>query len=97
MARSFKKNPVVRERRRNGKAQRYIKRQASRAVRKAGDVPAGKQYRKFYCSWNISDYAFRNTWDDYISFMSNRRYGRELTEDEIKKERRYWERCYYRK
>ena len=73
MSRSYKhrKGAVIHIKERNSK---FGKRQASAAVRRAADVPDGKQYRKFYCSWNISDYAwierkytrdeFRRKWFD---------------------------------
>ena len=54
MSRSYKKSPINKDR--NNKAE---KRQASRAVRRASDVPNGKQFRKVYCSWEISDWSFR--------------------------------------
>ena len=51
-----------------------VARQAAAAVRRATDVPNGKQYRKYYCSWNISDHSwiekkytrdeFRRKWFD---------------------------------
>ncbi len=73
MSRSYKhrKSKVVHIKEQNSK---FGKRQASAAVRRAVDVPNGKQYRKYYCSWNISDYAwidqkytrdeFRRKWFD---------------------------------
>lgn len=54
MSRSFKKSPINKDR--NSKSG---KRFASRAVRRASDVPNGKQFRKVYCSWDISDWRFR--------------------------------------
>ncbi len=73
MSRSYKhrKGSVIHTKEQNDK---FHKRQASSAVRRADDVPSGKQYRKFYCSWNISDYQwtdskytrdeFRHKWFD---------------------------------
>ena len=73
MSRSYKyrKGAVIHFKEKNSK---FAKKQASAAVRRAVDVPDGKQYRKFYCSWNISDYAwiekkytrdeFRRNWFD---------------------------------
>ena len=29
------------------------------------DIPDGNRYKHLYNSWNISDYAFRMTWEDY--------------------------------
>lgn len=73
MSRSYKhrKSAVVHIKDKNNK---FCKRQAAAAVRRADDVPDGKQYRKYYCSWNISDYSwtekkytreeFRRKWFD---------------------------------
>lgn len=83
MSRSYKhrKSPVVHIKEQNSK---YGKRQASAAVRRAAEVPNGKQYRKFYCSWNISDYEwtetkytrdeFRHRWFDTSHFNADK-YG----------------------
>ena len=54
MSRSYKKSPINKER--NNKVG---KRLASRAVRRESDVQNGRQFRKIYCSWDISDWSFR--------------------------------------
>ena len=36
---------------------KYGKRHANHIVRRAADVPSGRCYRKFYCSYNICDYV----------------------------------------
>ena len=81
MSRSYKhrKSAVVHVKEQNSK---FGKRQASAAVRRAADVPNGRQYRKFYCSWNISDYEwtekkytrdeFRRKWFDTSHFNADR-------------------------
>ena len=73
MSKSYKhrKSAVIHFKEQNSK---FGKKQASLAVRRAVDVPNGKQYKKFYCSYNISDYAwiepkytrdeFRRKWFD---------------------------------
>lgn len=53
MSRSYKKSPINKDR--NNKAG---KRFASRAVRRASDVPNGNKFKKFYCSWDICDWRF---------------------------------------
>ena len=60
MSRSYKhrKGTVIHFKERNSK---FAKKRASAAVRRTVDVPNGKQYRKFYCSWDISDYAWIET------------------------------------
>ena len=57
MSRSYKhrKSAVVHFKEQNSK---FGKRQAAAAVRRAADVPNGSQYKKYYCSWDISDYAW---------------------------------------
>lgn len=82
MSRSYKhrKSKVVHFKDQNNK---FCKRQASAVVRRAADVPNGKQYRKYYCSWNISDYAwieqkytrdeFRRKWFDTSLYNTDRR------------------------
>ena len=36
---------------------KFGKRYANHIVRRAADVPSGRCYRKFYCSYNICDYV----------------------------------------
>jgi hypothetical protein len=46
---------------------RFIKNYANRVVRRTQDVPNGKAYRKYFESWNISDY--KGLWkSEYESF-----------------------------
>ena len=85
MSRSYKhrKSPVVHIKDPNNK---FCKKKASAAVRRAADVPNGKQYRKFYCSWDISDYAwtekkytreeFRRKWFDTSHYNADK-YGKD--------------------
>ena len=54
MSRSYKKSPINKDR--NNK---WGKRLASRAVRRAADVPNENRFKKLYCSWDISDWSFR--------------------------------------
>ena len=80
MSRSYKhrKSAVVHFKEQNSK---FGKRQAAAAVRRAADVPNGNQYRKYYCSWNISDYAwiekkyprdeFRRKWFDTAHYNAD--------------------------
>lgn len=37
---------------------KFGKKSASSAVRRAEDVPNGKAYKKFFCSYNICDYRW---------------------------------------
>ncbi len=62
MSRSYKRNPVVKD----GKSGRIGKRFANKKVRRyKGEIPNGKGYKKIYESWNIHDYAFRDTYEDH--------------------------------
>ena len=53
MSRSYKKSLWIKDR------SPFHKKQANRKVRRSEDVPNGKAYRKFYESYDISDYAFQ--------------------------------------
>ncbi len=57
MSRSYRKSPVVTLQQcdQPGTA-KLAKRRANRAVRAANEVPDGKAYRKYSCSWEICDY-----------------------------------------
>jgi len=52
---------------------RWAKNRANRKVRKTGEVPNGKAYRKFYNPWNIQDWSSR--WDPWPSVITNWRTG----------------------
>jgi len=49
-----------------GKARRFYKRLANKAVRRTKNIVNGGTYRKVYCSWMICDFKFRwsETWAD---------------------------------
>lgn len=51
------------------KRKKFYKRQASKKVRRAEDVPDGKAYRKFYDPWDITDYRFM--WNGKSYFLPN--------------------------
>ena len=53
MSRSYKRTPIYTDYSR--KTTKYFKRQASHKIRRSTDVPDGRAYRKFYCSWYIHD------------------------------------------
>ena len=101
MSRSYKhrKSPVVHIKDPNNK---FCKKQASAAVRRAADVPNGKQYRKFYCSWDISDYEwtetkytreeFRRKWFDTSHYNADK-YGKDRF-DHYRKRYRNWREAY---
>jgi len=49
------------------KGKKISKRFANKTVRNADDVPNGKAYRKYFESWNISDYRFFMDSEPYFS------------------------------
>lgn len=53
MSRSYKKFTVNKDA--NNK---FCKRQASKKVRRIRDMPNGKRFKRYYCSWDISDWRF---------------------------------------
>lgn len=56
MSKSYKKNPVCKDR------NPWAKGQANKKVRKYKDTIAnGKQYKKIYSSWNICDWVYYET------------------------------------
>ena len=59
MSRSYKKNPFIKDAARKGPTYKSGKQIANRIVRHTGDIPGGGGCRKVYCSYNISDFAFR--------------------------------------
>ena len=64
MSRSYKKSPVCKD-----PNNKYMKRFANKTVRHSMSVPDGKAYRKFFQSYNISDYSFR------CSLLEQKKYG----------------------
>ena len=63
MSRSYKHNHICTDRKHGAK---YWKRQANRKVRHSFNVPNGKQYRRFYDSWEIHDFVCRESKYDAI-------------------------------
>jgi len=53
MSRSYKKSPVF-----GDKANKWVKRQASKAVRRERYLDNGGAYKKCYEQWNIRDFAY---------------------------------------
>ena len=64
MSRSYKKSPVCKD-----QNNRFMKRFANKTVRHSMSVPDGKAYRKFFQSYNISDYSF------LCSLLEQKKYG----------------------
>ena len=62
MSRSYKKEPVVKDYNRNSK--KYANRKVRRIFKNC-DYPNGSAYKKLYCSWDICDWRFRETYREY--------------------------------
>lgn len=58
MSRSYKKTPVCTD---HTYGRQWFKRKANKRVRKSADVPNGKKYKKYSCTWDIHDYRMRWT------------------------------------
>ena len=56
MSRSYKKNPVVKDKGKNEK------RFANKKVRRTKNVPNGGAYKKVYNQYDICDYCWRTCW-----------------------------------
>lgn len=64
MARSYRKNPILKYAPKDGT---YGKNQANRRVRRfKGDLPSGSCYKRLYCAWDIHDYVSRQTLGDHL-------------------------------
>jgi len=60
LARSVKKNPFCKD---GQKSKKIPKRFSNKAVRHILEIPSGKCYKKYYCSWNICDYISYWSWE----------------------------------
>ena len=70
MSRSYKKHPCIKE---SSPHTKYGKKFANRKVRKSEETLQHKDYKKQYCSWEISDYRFYMTRKEVISeFFASR-------------------------
>lgn len=60
MSRSYKKIPLVKDKNKGSK------KFANRTVRRYDDsIASGGGYRKIFCSYNISDFSFTETFEEY--------------------------------
>lgn len=89
MSRSYKKTPNV-SCGYGGRWRKTAKRLANKRVRKANDVPDGKVFKKYYCSWDICDYVFLETEEDFVMSQQWRKKYKEMTDDDIVQEFRRW-------
>ena len=86
MSRSYKKFRCIKDRCKIGtKKYAQPKTYANRTVRRSEDIPNGSGYKKYYCSWDISDHRFlpkkekienselRSVWES--NYRIRRKYG----------------------
>ena len=57
MGKSYRK-PYVSDGYKGSRRRQFYKNYANRVVRKSKNVPDGKAYKKYFCSYDISDYNF---------------------------------------
>lgn len=77
MSRSYKRYPVTGDTV-NKKERKRLANQAVRAkLRNANELPQRNSYRKLYDSWDICDFLFTETWEEYRDFWEE--LGKETT------------------
>ena len=57
MSRSYRK-PWVTDGYKGSKRKQFFKRLANKVVRRSNEVPDGKAFRKFFCTYDICDFKF---------------------------------------
>ena len=97
MSRSFKKHPVLQCCKAQGE-----KHFANKRVRRTRGIPNGKAYRKVYNSYDICDYRWRETFDEFQVKTRCQKILRSFTEIEpctwdISDSKNDWEKDYRRK
>lgn len=66
MSRSYKKNPVVKDGTTAKMGKKYANRKIRRQLNDADEeLLSGGKYKKAYESWDIRDYSFTKTFEDY--------------------------------
>lgn len=65
MSRSYRKNPVVKDRY-GSKALKFYKRLSNKKVRHSSEIYNHCSYKKVFDSWKIHDYKSRVSKNDYI-------------------------------
>ena len=67
MSRSYKKNPVVKDSSRKAKkfANHRVRNRLGTKHNRIIAFGNGSQYKKLFCSYDISDWLFRETWLEY--------------------------------
>lgn len=61
MSRSYKKNPIIKDKNKG------MKQIANKKVRHhKGNIANGNAYKKLFSSYDICDYSFRETYEEYL-------------------------------
>ena len=97
MSRSYKKHPYLKE---SSKHTKYGKKFANRKVRNSDDTLQHRDYKKQYCSWEISDYKFYMSKQEIIDefFASrNEEYHWMKKFKTLKEALTWWKKTYLRK
>ena len=97
MSRSYKKHPYLKE---SSQHTKYGKKFANRTVRNSDDTLQHRDYKKQYCSWEISDYKFYMTKQEVIDgfFASrNEEYHWMKKFKTLKEALTWWKKTYLRK
>ncbi len=88
MSRSYKKFPAIKD----NSNSKDGKRIANKRIRKYENIPSGKSYKKYYPSWNISDFCFICNWREYLKDCSTI-----FPEKSVKELYKEWSKYYKRK
>ena len=96
MSRSYRKNPIIKDR---GRKKKKDKRFANKAVRRSKGVGNGKKYRRVYDSWEIVESVDRNPWNEHLKLQLEfwNEYDKFLGDEEIDEEalRQEWLKEYF--
>lgn len=69
MSRSYKKNPYVTDHK--VKTSKEKKKFANKKVRNHEDVPNGGAFKKYFCSYDICDFKWFYTWEEFKKIWSD--------------------------
>lgn len=94
MSRSFKKSNWVKD-----SNNKNMKRFANKKVRHSKDIPSGKAYKKYFCSYEISDYKWIWTRQEAIQEYNKGLRSKYLRDRfaTLEEYLKYWEKCVKRK
>lgn len=100
MSNSYKSEPVIKDYNRGSKkfANRRVRRKLKNASYKY--ISNGNSYKKLSCSYDICDYSFRMTWQDFLISLEelrNEKFSYHSNINNLEDARNWWERYYFRK